>query len=748
MLDNKVITFGGSQADAGGWQLSRHARPQENKDREAQEMVKANSKLELDFLYLVRLTEAGLKPLSRWVKPLPDEGWALLRRAGLEAVRVSRCLLNGGTTTELVFGRKGAPIELYWWCFAGTALDRSPATQRLEGFLFGYPPCCVEAFVHHGYQPNNLAEEDQRLLFHWACPDCAITPSLVPFYRKVYERCEEELGRRSWRNMKWPKFAAAAAMVATLSGAALDRLFAQDAHWLPLAPPLDRNGNYLLDREEEGLLGLSADSTAHALAAEVMAAIDRLPEGHTAGATYLEHFPLWGVEKCSVCGAEVNMGCVVITNDAHKESITLPYISLHYLAHGSFSFSGELHQGRVHLLRLLRILGLSDRVHLLRLPPEVDGEDDGLPDASEERLAFSALVADTDGNGVVDGLEVSLNWAAEINALPSVCACAPPADRVYRVEHQAKGLEACSVCGALVNMGCLEIVNPMERFVVEMPYIALHYLEHGSFAYEGSVHGRGLEEPRAIDCALRSPGGYHQLAVEGDSDGDGLRDNEEATLGTNPAVPDSDGDGLSDGTSFAWRLYEAVQGLPSEPREDGPYVRHMMVRGVEQCTICGQWVNMGYMRVINPALNDSLDLPYIGLHALEHGAFTYDGTLHSKGRLDPLRLAQLLDLKTKVEGGPPDMPGALPRLAAYPNPFNSFTVISYELAEPGMVELAIYNLLGQKVRTLVKGLQAAEAQVVSWDATDDHRRTVPAGIYYCRIRAREAQRTIKMAYLP
>ncbi len=475
-------------------------------DKEAQEMVKANSALELDFLYLVRLTEAGLKPLSRWEKPLPGEGWALLRRAGLEAMRVSRCLRNGGTTTELVFGRKDGPMELYRRRFEGTALDRSPAAQRLEGFLFGYPPCCVEAFVHHGYQPNNLAEEDQRLLFHWACPDCTVTPLLVPFYRKVYEQCQEELGRRSLRKMKWPKFAAAAAMVATLSGAGLDRLFAQDAHWLPLAPGLDRNGNYLLDRVEEGLLSLPADSTAQALAAEVMAAIDRLPQGHVTGATYLEHVPLWGLEKCSVCGTEVNMGCVVITNDVSKESITLPYISLHYLAHGSFSFSGELHQGRVHLLRLLRILGLSDKVHLLRLSPELDGEDDGLSDASEERLGFSTLVADTDSNGVVDGLEVSLDWAAELNALPSVCDCAPPTDRVYRVEHQAKGLETCAVCGALVNMGYLEIVNPMERFVVEMPYIALHYLEHGSFAYEGSVHGWGLEEPRAIDCALHSQG--------------------------------------------------------------------------------------------------------------------------------------------------------------------------------------------------------------------------------------------------
>ena len=714
-------------------------------------MANGSVRLEFDFLYLLRLTEVGLKPLSRWEKPLEREGFDLLRRARLEVKSVERRLLNGQRTTELVFGRNGTAIELYCQRFEGMPLDRSPAVQRLEGFLFGYPPCCVEAFARHGYQPNGLAEEDQRLLFHWACPQCSVTPLLLPHYRKVYEQCRRELacGSRSWRrSTRVPKLAAAAAVVATLSAAALNRLCAQDGHWLPLTPGLDRNGNYLLDRVEEGLLGLSADTTASRLAREVMAAIDRLPQGPVAGATYIEHFPVYGLEKCTICGAEVNMGCVVITNEPLKESITLPYISLHYLEHGSFSFAGELHQGRVHLLRLLRVLGLSDRVHLLRLHSEQDSDDDGLTDASEGRLGFRPEVADSDSNGVVDGLEVSLDWAAEINALPSVCSSSPPTDRVYRVEHQAKGLETCTVCGEVVNMGYVEIVNPMERFVVEMPYIALHYLEHGSFAYEGSVHGWGLEEPRAIHCALHSPGDFHQLPVEGDGDGDGLRDEEEATIGSSPAARDSNGDGVSDGVALAWRLHETLQALPTEPRNDGPYLRHFMQRGVEQCVICGEWVNMGYMRVVNPAVNDSLDLPYIGLHALQHGAFTYDGTLHSNARLDPLRLVSVLGLRTHVAKKEEGVPHSLQLLAAHPNPFNSSTAISYELGEPGVAELAIYNLLGQKVRTLVAGHQPAGDHLVRWNATDDNGKPVPAGIYYCRLRAGEAQQTIKMLYLP
>ena len=52
-------------------------------------------------------------------------------------------------------------------------------------------------------------------------------------------------------------------------------------------------------------------------------------------------------------------------------------------------------------------------------------------------------------------------------------------------------------------------------------------------------------------------------------------------------------------------------------------------------------------------------------------------------------------------------------LANYPNPFNGRTQIAYRLAAPGRVRLAIYNALGQPVRTLVDQVQAAGAYQVS-----------------------------------
>ncbi len=78
----------------------------------------------------------------------------------------------------------------------------------------------------------------------------------------------------------------------------------------------------------------------------------------------------------------------------------------------------------------------------------------------------------------------------------------------------------------------------------------------------------------------------------------------------------------------------------------------------------------------------------------------------------------------------------------YPNPFNPSTVINYELPTANIVELSIYNLLGQKVATLVSERKAAGDHQVEWDATG-----FSSGIYYYQIRAGEFQAVRKMILL-
>ncbi|HPN35795.1 MAG TPA: T9SS type A sorting domain-containing protein, partial [bacterium] len=80
----------------------------------------------------------------------------------------------------------------------------------------------------------------------------------------------------------------------------------------------------------------------------------------------------------------------------------------------------------------------------------------------------------------------------------------------------------------------------------------------------------------------------------------------------------------------------------------------------------------------------------------------------------------------------------------YPNPFNPSTVIAYNLAKPAEVKLMVYNLLGNRVATLVNSRQTAGSYKVTWNAMDDWGRPVSAGIYFYRIEAGENVKMLKM----
>ena len=78
----------------------------------------------------------------------------------------------------------------------------------------------------------------------------------------------------------------------------------------------------------------------------------------------------------------------------------------------------------------------------------------------------------------------------------------------------------------------------------------------------------------------------------------------------------------------------------------------------------------------------------------------------------------------------------------YPNPFNPTTMIGYQLPITNNVELSIYNLLGQKVATLVNERQNAGYHQVEWNATG-----FASGVYYYRIEMGNIVQTRKMIYL-
>jgi hypothetical protein len=83
----------------------------------------------------------------------------------------------------------------------------------------------------------------------------------------------------------------------------------------------------------------------------------------------------------------------------------------------------------------------------------------------------------------------------------------------------------------------------------------------------------------------------------------------------------------------------------------------------------------------------------------------------------------------------------------YPNPFNPETEISYVLPNACRVDLSVYNLLGQKVRTLVGEFQSAGLKNVKWDGKDKSGVSVASGVYFYRIKAGELTASRKMVIL-
>jgi hypothetical protein len=80
----------------------------------------------------------------------------------------------------------------------------------------------------------------------------------------------------------------------------------------------------------------------------------------------------------------------------------------------------------------------------------------------------------------------------------------------------------------------------------------------------------------------------------------------------------------------------------------------------------------------------------------------------------------------------------------YPNPFGSVAEFSLRLPASSHVSFEVYNLMGQKVRTLVNEQVGAGSYTVTWDATNDKGEAVSTGVYFYRVVAGENTVTQKM----
>jgi hypothetical protein len=89
-----------------------------------------------------------------------------------------------------------------------------------------------------------------------------------------------------------------------------------------------------------------------------------------------------------------------------------------------------------------------------------------------------------------------------------------------------------------------------------------------------------------------------------------------------------------------------------------------------------------------------------------------------------------------------NQPSSIASLQNYPNPFNASTTIEFNLPEAAHVDLSVYNILGQKVTTLMDGRKAAGNHTITWDAGDE-----PSGVYLARLQSSRDSKSVKMILL-
>ncbi len=346
--------------------------------------------------------------------------------------------------------------------------------------------------------------------------------------RRAYQR------QTSKRN-KFRKRAIAAGTAAAITfgaGAGLNKALAKDkpvTHQQPVAR--DADADLLADAEETaiGYRPFITDQNRNEvadgvdLAEHCAAVINALPAYYPGtmmpipNETHKVVHALFGLERCDICGQEVNMGGVEIVNpnlglsypdpNDPLDGTFLPDLALHYMEHGSFDCFGDVHSGRVDLARLLRTLEVrypeDPNEHQLAVTDDLDG--DLMTDSEELAAGYDLYDIDQDDDLADDGIELARQCAEVVDALPVFDPNGPEVHAIYKVSFMARGLENCGTCGLAVNMGYWEITNLRLGLTMDVPVLALHYMEHGSFSFEGNVHEKSRIDLPGLVKILEMP---------------------------------------------------------------------------------------------------------------------------------------------------------------------------------------------------------------------------------------------------
>lgn len=127
----------------------------------------------------------------------------------------------------------------------------------------------------------------------------------------------------------------------------------------------------------------------------------------------------------------------------------------------------------------------------------------------------------------------------------------------------------------------------------------------------------------------------------------------------------------------------------------------------------------------------------------------YDQQLKAmvKRKINSSEGREFYNVSLKKDGSSEMVPNPMLTMNAYPNPFNPTTHISFYAPETEEAKVEIYNIKGQKVKTLFVGIAHSGKNLLVWNGIDDANQAVGSGIYFCRITTAHEETSKKLMLL-
>lgn len=146
-------------------------------------------------------------------------------------------------------------------------------------------------------------------------------------------------------------------------------------------------------------------------------------------------------------------------------------------------------------------------------------------------------------------------------------------------------------------------------------------------------------------------------------------------------------------------------------------------------------------------------LPYSGTYYLRVNAYYNSISRNQSPTIHPYNPGGgEYELQIRLMGGTSvdgtaGLPETFDLFQNYPNPFNPETTIRYQVPHDSEVNITVFNMLGQKIVTLVDKKQAAGRYSVVWDGNSARGLPVSSGVYFYRMRTKDFVKTVKMLLL-